>query len=291
MPLPVSDTRVSYPDGETVSSGTVLHVEPLEGERFAVLLDRTAFHPVDRAWPDQPADRGRMRGARGEAPIVDGVTGGIHEGTLLLGDDLPVRMGTPEWTFVVAHLIEGEPPEPGENVEVTVDAEYRHALSAGHTACHLASLALDLALRDAWTKAVPLDALGQPGFDAAAIQSSRIEPYGSRDVYRIGKSLRRKGFDPAALDDLDAIARRANEALAGWVASAAAIRIERDDDAISARRTWVCDLPEGEARIPCGGTHLTGLDAVDAITVALEVAPAERGLELRMRTTLAPSAT
>ncbi len=285
--LPQADTRVSYPDGDTVSTGTVLHVEPLADGRSVVVLDRTAFHPVDTAWPDQPADRGRMRWGGGEITIVDGVTGGIHDGRLLLGRELPVRMGTPEWTFVVGHVVEDEPPAVGAEVEVTVDAGYRAALSAGHTACHLASLALDAALADAWTKPVPTDALGAPGFDAVAIQTSRIEELGSTDVYRIGKSLRKKGFDVTVLDDLDAVAARADAALAEWVATGAPIRIDRDDDAISARRSWVCGLPGHEARIPCGGTHLTGLDAVEAITIVLELADVEGGRELRMRTTIA----
>ena len=227
-----------------------------------------------------------MRWAGGEAPIIDGVTGGIREGELLLGRDLPVRMGTAEWTFVVAHVVDGAAPAEGDTVEVTVDAGYRRALSAGHTACHLASLALDEALAEAWTKPVSTDALGAPGFDAAAIQSSSILPHGSLDVYRVGRSLRKKGFDPAALHDLEAVAARTNAALDAWVATGAPVRIERDDDALSARRTWVCELPEHVARIPCGGTHLTGLGGVDAITVALESAEVPGGLELRMRTAI-----
>ena len=84
--------------------------------------------------------------------IDDAVMGGVHDGALLLGRDLPVRTGTEGWVFVVAHVIEGEPPGEGEVVEVVVDAELRGALCAGHTACHLASLALDGALADAWTR-------------------------------------------------------------------------------------------------------------------------------------------
>lgn len=289
MSLPAADTRVTYPDGDTGSTGTVLHVEPLDGGRSAVILDRTAFHPVDTAWPDQPSDRGRLRWAASETEIVDGVTGGVRDGELLLGGDLPVRMGTPEWAFVVAHVIEGAAPAEGETVEVTVDAGYRAALCAGHTACHLASLALDAALAGAWTKPVPEDALGSPGFDAAAIQTSQILPHGSLDVYRVGKSLRKKGFDAAVLDDLAPIAARANELLAGWVAAGARIRIDRDDEAISARRAWVCALPEAEVRIPCGGTHLTDLEGVAAITVTLEADEVPGGRELRMRTAVEPA--
>ena len=80
------------------------------------------------------------------------------------------------------------------------------------------------------------------------------------------------------------MAARANALLAGWVASGAPVRIDRDDDALSSRRAWVCELPEGEARIPCGGTHLVGLGELAAITVALETAEVPGGLELTMRT-------
>lgn len=279
-------TRVSYPDGAVASTGLVLHVEALAGGRSAVVLDRTAFHPVDAAWPDQPADRGSLRWEGGSAVVVDAVTGGIRDDELLLGAELPVRMGTSDWTFVVAHIIEGEAPAVGESVEVAVDAEHRHALSAGHTACHLASLALDAALADAWSKPVGSDALGHPAFDDLAIQSSRIEPFGSVDVYRVGKSLRKKGFDPAALADPDAVAERANAVLAAWVAAGARIRIDRDGDELSTRRRWVCELPEAEVRIPCGGTHLTGLDGVAAIRVELETNEVPGGLEVRMHTRL-----
>ncbi|MEU1973468.1 metal-dependent hydrolase [Microbacterium sp. NPDC019599] len=285
MPLPDVDTHVTYPDGATGSTGTVLHVEPVDGGRAAVLLDTTAFHPVDTAWPDQPADRGALHTADGDRPIVEAVTGGIHEGRLHLGGDLPVRTGTDGWTFVVAHLVEGEPPAVGSTVRVAVDEDHRAALSAGHTACHLASLALDAALAGAWTKPAPVDGLGNPAFDSLAIQSSRITPHGSVDSYRIGKSLRRKGFDPAVLDDLESIATAANAHLADWVAAGGVIRIERTDAALSARRAWVCELPQGTVSIPCGGTHVHDVSDFAAISVSLAVAEVEGGREVTMTTT------
>ncbi len=269
MPFPATDTLVTYPDGATTSRGTVLHVEPLADGRAAVILDVTAFHPVDTAWPDQPADRGTLTTADGTQPIVDAVTGGIHEAVLHLGADLPVRTGTEGWVFVVAHVIDGTPPDIGEQVRVDVDAEYRAALSAAHTACHLAALALDSALADAWSKPALTDALGNPAFDALAIQQSRISPHHSVDTYRIGKSLRRKGFTVAALDDLDAVVARTDAQLAAWVAAGGQVRIARDDDGLSSRRTWICDLPEGSTDIPCGGTHVADIADISAVTTSL----------------------
>ncbi len=132
------------------------------------------------------------------------------------------------------------------------------ALSAGHTACHLASLALNRALADRWSKPARDDALGSPDFDGAAIASSRIVPDGSVDRYRLNKSLRRAGFDTASLQgDLEALGDAVAAQLDEWVATGATVRVERDGDAdspIGAR--WVCELPDGTARIPCGGTHL-----------------------------------
>ena len=284
MPLPTSDTTVTYPDGATASVGTVLHVEPLPDGRSAVLLDTTAFHPVDVAWPDQPADRGTLTTRLGSPPLVDALTGGIREGRLHLGADLPVRTGTEGWVFVVAHVIAGDPPSVGDSVQVDVDTEYRAALSAAHTACHLAALALDAALADGWDKPAPTDSLGNPAFDALAIQQSRISPHRSADLYRIGKSLRRKGFIPDAVRDPASVADRINARLAQWVAAGGAVRIERDDDRLSSRRTWVCELSDGRAEIPCGGTHIGNIDQLSSITASLTTDEVVGGLELVMDT-------
>jgi len=70
-------TVVTYPDGEVAGTATVVHAVALEGGRTGVLLDRTPFHPVDTAWPDQPADVGVLRTADGEIPVVATLTGGV----------------------------------------------------------------------------------------------------------------------------------------------------------------------------------------------------------------------
>ena len=204
-----------------------------------------------------------------------------------VGADVPVKKGADGWSFVAVHVVPGDADvRVGDAVEVAVDPEHRRALSAGHTGCHLASLALDRALADAWTKDVPRDALGAPGFDALAIGTSRIGPWSSVDTYRLGKSLRKKGFVPAELvERLDEVRDRVDATLAGWVASGAAARIEREGDLLTSRRSWVCELPGGTARIPCGGTHLAGLDELASVTVDLEVEEADGAVVVRMRTT------
>lgn len=290
MSLPAADTAVTYPDGDLASSGTVVHIEPLADGRSAVVLDRTAFHPVDPVWPDQPADRGVLVVEGRRVPVVDAVVGAT-DGTTLHAGDAPVRTGTPGWAFVVCHLVDDATGiAEGSTATVEVDGENRRALSAGHTACHLASLALDEALTGFWTKDVPLDGRGRPAFDQLAIASSRIVADGSIDEYRIGKSLRKKGFAaaslPAALAD---VADAANARLAEWVdaGAAVAISIERDGEGLGERRRWRAELPDGVVEIPCGGTHLHSLAEVSAVRVDLDYDP-EAG-SLTMRTNAEPS--
>lgn len=294
MTLPATDTVVDYPTGGTASEGTVLHLEPIADGRLAVLLDRTALHPVDAVWPDQPADRGSLVTRAGERiEVLDARVAATDGGRLLVGADIPVRTGTPGWTFAVAHLVAADAGlAEGERVRVEVDAALRRSLSIGHTACHLASLALDRVLASAWGKEVAVDALGAPAFDALAIEESRILEAGSRDVYRIGKSLRKKGFDPAAFDDPERLAHEVDAILAEWVASRSAVRVEAPDPALGARRTWVCELPDGEARIPCGGTHVASLAELAGVRVRFEVedVPGARSIVMHTAATPAPRA-
>ena len=251
MTLPLASTIVSYPSGATRSRGRVLHVETLPDGRSAVILDETACHPVDHAWPDQGADRATIDGAA----IDDCVVGATDGRRLYLGGDVPVRKGTEGWAFLVVHLVRDFTVGEGETVEVVVDPHYRSALSIGHTLCHLASLALNESLAGAWSKEVLADAAGHPNFDALAIETSRILENGSRDVYRVGKSLRKKGFLPTALDDIPLVEGHANERLAALLASGAPVAIEVDGPRLDDRRYWVC----GDYRIPCGGTHAPSL--------------------------------
>ncbi len=291
MTYPATDTVVTYPDGDLTSTGTVLHLESLEDGRTAVVLDRTAFHPIDPVWPDQPADAGSLTVDGRSYEIVDAVVGATDGSALYVGD-APVRTGTEGWAFVVCHLVEDASGlDEGATATVTVDEEHRRALSAGHTACHLASLALNDALAPLWTKDVPVDGRGRPNFDQLAITSSRILPDGSLDEYRIGKSLRKKGFAAAELAGrLDEVSAAIDATLAGWVAAGAPIAVVRDGDGhgLGERRRWRAELPEGVVEIPCGGTHLRSLTQLAGVTVALELAEEEGALGLTMRTTAQP---
>ncbi|MDQ0893007.1 metal-dependent hydrolase [Agromyces ramosus] len=291
MTLPTRDTRVTYPDGALATTAVVLHVAPAGGDRLAIVTDVTSFHPVDAAWPDQPADAGVMRANGSELPIRDAVVAATDGVELHLGGDIPVRKGTEGWAFLVAHLVDADASvAEGDEVEIEADASVRDALSIGHTACHVASLALNRALAGSWSKPARTDALGDPDFDGIAIATSRIEPNGSVDTYRLNKSLRRSGFDTTAVaaDALEDLTGTVEAVLAEWAASGAAVQIDRDGDGLTDRRHWVCELPGGTARIPCGGTHAHSLADLGRVQVRFATGDDAGTPVLVMRTTADP---
>ncbi|SKA99969.1 alanyl-tRNA synthetase [Agreia bicolorata] len=290
MTLPTADTIVTYPAGDLASTGTVLHTEALSAGRRVVLLDTSACHPVDSAWPDQPADRATLTVNGVELEVLDCVVAATDGETLHLGSDVPVRKGTDGWAFVTAHIVDDALATAaglveGSEASIAVDAAYRHALSVGHTACHLASLALNAELAGSWSKDASLDALGHPNFDALAIETSRIHERGSVDVYRVGKSLRKKGFAPARLaDDLGEVETAVDARLSAWVTSGAAASIHRDGDRLTDRRYWTTTLDGRPVSIPCGGTHVASLAELSDTQVTLHIEQGDSALELRMTT-------
>lgn len=268
-------TTVTFADGSTQGEGTVTRVESTDAG-VVLVVDATPFHPVDHTWPDQPGDSGQVISDGERVVVTEAVMAAVSDdGDFAVGADIPVRRGTDGWTWLVGHRLEAPAPQwlsDGARVELRVDVARRQGLSRGHTACHLASLALDLAVADLWRKDPGADALGTPDFEGRANQSSRIHEDGSVDEYRLGKSLRRAGFDTetfaATLDERETAI---NARLASWAGSSATSRIETHGPSIVDRRRWHCELPEGEAVILCGGTHVESLDAFESITVTLDL--------------------
>jgi len=272
MTLPTEDTRVLYPSGAIDVQARVLHSEPLPDGRSAVLLDATCVHPVDAGWPDQGPDLALLHHGAAFWPVEDCIVGATDGSALYIGEDIPVGKGTPGWAFVVVHVVDAAGLNAGDTVTVEVDAGLRDATSAGHTSCHLASLALNDALADRWKKDVRPDALGHPDFDGLAIDESLIGQNASVDTYRLGKSLRKKGFSvDGFVESLPSIEASVNATLAGWTTTDAPVRIDRDGDGLTDRRYWVCELPGATVRIPCGGTHVESLGTLGAVSVALKV--------------------
>ncbi|WP_226532764.1 hypothetical protein [Microbacterium paraoxydans] len=283
-------TIVTFADGTVDGDGIVSRVE-LGPQGAVVVVDATPFHPVDHTWPDQPGDSGEIASGERVLPVAEAVmVAASADGAFAVGSDIPVKRGADGWTWLVGHRIEADIPDwliEGARVRLSVDETRRAGLSRGHTACHLASLALDLAVADLWRKDPGGDALGNPDFEGRANQSSRIHENGAVDEYRLGKSLRRAGFDTenfaATLAERE---ERINGRLAMWVASGAASRVETDGPTIVDRRRWHCELPEGDAAILCGGTHVDSLTAFSAIVVELDLSDPQL---LVMTTTATPA--
>ncbi|CAH0127951.1 hypothetical protein SRABI76_00223 [Microbacterium oxydans] len=284
-------TLVSFADGSTSGEGIITRVEA-SSRGTVIVADATPFHPVDHTWPDQPGDSGTLVVGDERVVVAEALMAAVSdEGEFAVGVDIPVKRGAEGWTWLVGHLLDGAAPAAfvdGAPVRLDVDAAQRAGLSRGHTACHLASLALDLAVADLWRKDPGADALGNPDFEGRANQSSRIHGDGSVDEYRLGKSLRRAGFDTETFaatlaDRVSSI----NAQLSTWVASAAQSRIVTEGPTIVDRRRWQCELPEGEALILCGGTHVASLAEFASITVDLDLSDPQL---LVMTTTVVPAA-
>jgi alanyl-tRNA synthetase len=288
-----STTLVTFPTGATEGASAVRELVPLGGQAvpgggIGLIVDTTPFHPVDHTWPDQPGDSGTVLVDGVVFPVLDAVTGAIGpDGRFAIGDEIPVKRGDEAWSWQVVHVLEaGARPEAllGANAQLRVDADRRRALSAAHTGCHVMALALNEALAEHWRKAPGReDSFGRPDFDAIAMESSRMDVHASTDRYRIGKSLRKKGFDPEGLaEQLPQLADQVNARLAEWIAADAPVRIEtfggEKTARLTARREWVCELPEGTASIFCGGTHLSRLGELDALHCTLSLS--EDGSEL-----------
>lgn len=273
-------TRISFVLGHLSEQARVVYCQA--GETTLLVTDLTPFHPQSHLWPDQPGDVGTALWDGGEAVVGPCRMGAIGpDGELFVDQAIPVKRGAEGWAFVVVHPLAGSYSlATGTRVELQVDGDLRHGLSLGHSGCHLAALALNRALIPYWRKEVSeRDAMAQPDFDRLAIQVSRVEPAGSREQYRIGKSLRKKGVNgEALLAELAHIETSINQQLAKWLAAGGNIRRSRAGEAIIDSRYWHCTLDGQEVSIPCGGTHVAALSELGRVTVQL--APSDEGFTM-----------
>jgi alanyl-tRNA synthetase len=283
-------TSVSFPAGDVEGSSVILAVLPL-GDQAVVITRATPFHPVDHTWPDHPADHGTITVGSVVLPVVDCLIGAISTdgGLLQVGEDIPVRRGTEGWHWLVLHVVPAATDDlVGQECRLEVEPERRTALSAGHTACELATLAINQVMADRWRKEVRADVAGQPDFDGSAITTSRILPNESWDTYRLGKSLRKKGFVTEGLaDELAGRSERITGLLNGWVDQDASVRIEVDSPGLTDRR-WLClDLQPAPLRILCGGSHVDRTGRLGRVQVELALSADET--TMTMHTTVHPA--
>jgi alanyl-tRNA synthetase len=279
-------TRIGFARGETEGRGRVLFAAR-EPDRLLVVTDATPAHPVSFRWPDQPSDTGVLAWSGTSCRMNEAMTGLVNSttGELRIDDEAKAlgRTGQ-EWTSVVVHVLDGaaaEIPAVGSMVDIVVDADRRGKLSAAHTAAHLSAFALNRALTPFWTKeGAAVDSLGSADFDKEAIVSSQLSYEGATDTYRLGKSLRKKGFDQeAAIGSLSAIVEEINGTLATWLAQLAEVTLDPAEALLDTRRVWRCMLDGRPAEMFCAGTHVAKLSAL--IEASVTIAQTEDGLQMK----------
>ena len=285
-------TRVTFPGGATTGTSTIVLVVPGYKESSAlVLTEETPFHPVSHSWPDQEGDRGSLTVGKATLPVVDTLTvatttDGIR--ALYVDSEIPVRKVVSGWTFFVAHVVPIADPASidvveGRPVALAVDADRRRALSASHTATHVAALAMNKVCAHMWRKVAGTDALGNPDLDRLAMERSTISVSGATDTYRFGKSLRKSGFSTDQFcGEVDSVSAMVNQQVNEWLRSRARVAIEVAGPTLDAARTWTCELDGRVAKFPCGGTHVVGLDDLASVSVTYEIS--DDAHEVVMRT-------
>lgn len=267
-------SRITFHKGSVYEESFV--VKSLEyGEKRLVIAARTPFHPRDYQWPDQPADKGfAVNAAGGRFQVTDAVfTATDGSGAFFADGEIPVKKGEPGWFFCVGHILDGGGFAEGDKITLEADAGYRRGLSRVHSATHVMALALNMTLAPFWSKLPPLyDPLGSPGFDSLAITGSSMKETFCTDHYRMGKSLRKKGFlakefAPALKQCEDNV----NALLAEWLSAGAQVTIFAADGALGSRRFWRSEIMGRAVEIPCGGTHVRSLSEIGAARVSLEM--------------------
>lgn len=272
-------SKITFHLGSIYEASVVARTVDYEGMLLVVTAE-TPFHPRDYQWPDQPADRGVAINSEGRRfGVRDAVFAAIDaEGRIFADKDIPVKKGETDWFFCVGHLLDSSCGfVNGDKIALEVESEHRRGLSRVHSATHVMSLALNRTLAAFWSKDVSLlDALGQPCFDSLAMARSVIEPEICTDQYRLGKSLRKKGFSAKELGArLKECESGINELLSEWMSSDSPIVIVADDDALASRRLWRTEISGRTADIPCGGTHVGSLSEIGAISVEMEMSDEE----------------
>ncbi len=242
-----------------------------------VVTEATPFHPVSHIWPDHPADKGSLIVDGISCPVTDCQVGAVElvTGKLHVGTKIPVKREEPGWIFVVVHDVSQRSIVCGQKVTLVVDKAYQKALSRGHSAGHLAFLALNKVLTEGgyWRKdADRKDPHGYYDFNSYAQVTSFVTEDHCFDTYRLGKTLRKRGLNSAdMLRDLPQIADRVNTQLKDWLQLESVVKMDCRGEALTDSRYWCCDLKQGiVAVIPCGGTHVTGLTEFQTIRVVLQ---------------------
>jgi alanyl-tRNA synthetase len=270
-------TQVTFHLGALAGKSRILDARSI-GERIALLLERTSFHPVDPRWPDQPADKGTLTVLSRVFPVEECCIYALHRASGELKEVKAVaKQERADYVEVVAHLVDPKGAQDadfiGAEVQADVDPVLRAQLSLQHSASHLAAFALNVATREFWSKTPSrVDTLGNPNFDHLAMSTSFIYPDHCEDVYRFGKSVKKEGLDVNRLfNNIEQVQSTVNQLLKEWIMTGTPVELIAKGPALSDQRVWRCALPKGMAEMPCGGTHVASLRAFSEIAYRLAI--------------------
>jgi len=254
-----------------------LHVESDDSKTY-LITDVTPFHPVSHIWPDHPADQGFVTiDDDVQYPVEDCLVGAIEQSTgkLCIAADIPVKRDAEGWVFVVVHQLSASASMINihDEIVLSVDKEYQSSLSRGHSAGHIASLALNKVLAESyWRKdADRKDPLGSYDFNSYAQMTSFVTQELCTDKYRLGKTLKKRGLNVAdLLANLDGIETDINQMISGWLAEPTPVAMRLEGEALTDSRYWEWQLDADTlVSIPCGGTHIENTSELKALSVKL----------------------
>ena len=253
-----------------------LHVESDDSKTY-LITDVTPFHPVSHIWPDHPADQGFVTVGDVQYPVEDCLVGAIEQSTgkLFIAADIPVKRDAEGWTFVVVHQLSASASMINihDEIVLSVDKEYQASLSRGHSAGHIASLALNKVLAESyWRKdADRKDPLGSYDFNSYAQVTSFVTQELCTDKYRLGKTLKKRGLNVAdMLANLESIEADINQMISGWLAESTPVAMRLEGEALTDSRYWEWQLDaETLVSIPCGGTHIESTSELKRLSVKL----------------------
>ncbi|CDT83046.1 Putative metal-dependent hydrolase [Vibrio coralliirubri] len=254
----------------------VLYVESDDSKTY-LITDVTPFHPVSHIWPDHPADQGFVSVGDVQYPVEDCLVGAIEQSTgkLHIAADIPVKRDTEGWAFVVVHQLPASASmiKVSDEIVLSVDKEYQASLSRGHSAGHIAFLALNKVLAESyWRKdADRKDPLGSYDFNSYAQVTSFVTPELCTDTYRLGKTLKKRGLNVAdMLANLDGIEADINQMISDWLAEPTPVAMRLEGEALTDSRYWEWQLnADTLVSIPCGGTHIENTSELKALSVKL----------------------
>jgi len=273
--FPINPLRITFHTGSCRELSRVAATAKKDGVTV-VMTEVTPFHPRNYRWPDQPADKGRLQTADGARfDVEDAVFVGVSpDGIFFVDGEIPAKKHDEGWRFCVGHAVRAAKLSfaRGEEITLLVDEDYRRSLSRAHSAAHLMALALNRSMEPLWRKDAVTDSFGAPDFDTLAMDVSIISPLACRDRYRLGKSLRKKGFSADALrNDPQKYENEINSALAAWLREDAPVTQRAEGDGLTSNRYFCTTLEGRSIEMPCGGTHVRALREIGQISARVSL--------------------